>query len=59
MTHEEAFNQITEAMRHIDPCLADSDGWIHARIRLKFYRDPDTQQLTKCLSVQDFQINPK
>jgi len=56
MTHQEAFNQITQAMTHLSPSLADEDGWVNATIRVKFFRDPDTKQLTKCATVQDFQI---
>ena len=58
MTHEEAFNQITHAMTHLSPTLADENGWINATIRVQFWRDPNTKQLTKCAAVQDFQIHP-
>ncbi len=58
MTHDQAFNQITAAMKHLSTSLADEEGVINATIRVKFYRDPNTNELTECAIDQSFQIHP-
>ena len=57
MTHDEAYNQIASAMKYLSTSLADKDGVINATIRVKFLRDPQTQELTRCACEQSFQIH--
>ena len=57
MTHDEAFNQITSAMKYLSTSVADKDGVINATIRVKFWRDPQTKEMTRCACEQSFQIH--
>lgn len=46
MTHNEAYNQIAQAIRFIDPKLANKRGTVRINCEVTFYRDIDTKKLT-------------
>jgi len=56
MTHDEAYNAITKALPYLSPKLADKDGVLQLKAKITFYRDPKTQQLTRCTRAQEMQI---
>ena len=46
MTHNEALDMMTEAMRYVNPELANQRGTVRIVLEVQFYRDPDTNKLT-------------
>ena len=56
MTHEEAYQQICNAMPHLDHRCADAQGRVFVEAMIQFYRDPKTGELTRAWTCQRLDI---